>query len=146
MSRFRKLSHTVWLCQYHIVWVAKYRFRILADRVGGEVDRCIRAFTEHQKGEVIELNVQVDHIHSSGGNGPRYLVFNTTTLGQPVSKIGALMGSKHGYWWPSASFICSESSQRSIAALPKRHCLPSFCPGMRPSCTSLYSVDLGIFK
>jgi putative transposase len=29
MSRFRKLTHAIWHCQYHIVWVPKYRFRIL---------------------------------------------------------------------------------------------------------------------
>ena len=63
MSRFRKLSHTIWHCQYHIIWVPKYRYRILTGRVSEEVSRCVRAFTEHQKGEVVELNVQVDHVH-----------------------------------------------------------------------------------
>jgi putative transposase len=63
MSRFRKLSHTLWHCQYHIVWVPKYRFRILTGEVATEVERCIRAFSEQKKCEVVELNVQVDHIH-----------------------------------------------------------------------------------
>jgi len=63
MSRFRKLSHTIWHCQYHIVWVPKYRYRILTGRVAEEVGRCIRAFVEQQKSEVVELNVQVDHVH-----------------------------------------------------------------------------------
>ena len=63
MSRFRKLSHTLWHCQYHIVWVPKYRFRILTGKIATEVERCIRAFSEQKKCEVVELNVQVDHIH-----------------------------------------------------------------------------------
>ncbi len=63
MSRFRKLSHTIWHCQYHVVWVPKYRHRILTGRVSEEVARCVRAFTERQQGEVVELNVQVDHVH-----------------------------------------------------------------------------------
>ena len=29
VSIFRRLSHTLWRCQYHVVWVPKYRFRIL---------------------------------------------------------------------------------------------------------------------
>ncbi|XOF32694.1 MAG: transposase [Candidatus Electrothrix sp. YB6] len=37
MSRFKKLSHTIWHCQYHIVWVPKYRLRILEGEVGQEV-------------------------------------------------------------------------------------------------------------
>jgi putative transposase len=63
VSRFRRLSHTIWHCQYHIVWTPKYRFRILTGNVGEEVGRCIRAFVEQQKSEVVELNVQHDHVH-----------------------------------------------------------------------------------
>ena len=29
MSRFQKLSHVLWYCQYHIVFVPKYRYRVL---------------------------------------------------------------------------------------------------------------------
>jgi len=35
----------------------------MTGRVGEEVGRCIRAFAEQQKSEVIELNVQDDHVH-----------------------------------------------------------------------------------
>ena len=63
MSRFRKLSQTVWHCQYHIVWTPKYRFKILKGEVAKEVEECIRIFCSHQKCEIIELSVQVDHVH-----------------------------------------------------------------------------------
>ena len=66
MSRFRKLAQTLWYCQYHIVWVPKYRFRILTGNVAEEVENCIRAFSEQQGCEVVELNVQVDHVHLLG--------------------------------------------------------------------------------
>ena len=63
MSRFRKLSHTLWHCQYHIVWVPKYRLRILDGKIADEVEKCIRAFTQQQGCEVVELNIQIDHVH-----------------------------------------------------------------------------------
>lgn len=63
MSRFKKLSQTLWHCQYHIVWVPKYRYRILSGKIGKLVAECVRAFSQQQGGEVIELNVQVDHVH-----------------------------------------------------------------------------------
>lgn len=63
MSRFRRLSHAIWHCQYHVVWVPKYRFRILEGKVADEVERCIRLFCSQEKCEVVELNVQIDHIH-----------------------------------------------------------------------------------
>ena len=63
MSRFRKLSQTIWHCKYHIVWVPKYRLRILEGKIAREVSNCIRAFSERQGGEIVELNIQIDHVH-----------------------------------------------------------------------------------
>jgi putative transposase len=59
MSRFRKLSHTIWHCQYHIIWVPKYRYRVLQ----GEIAAGVRGYADRMGGEVIELSVQVDHVH-----------------------------------------------------------------------------------
>ena len=64
MSRFRKLSQTIWHCQYHIVWVPKYRYRILEGKLAYEVENCIKLFTERQQSEVVELNIQPDHVHA----------------------------------------------------------------------------------
>ena len=63
MSRFRKLTHAIWHCQYHIVWVPKYRYRILTDALGYDVEHCVRLFSSQKSCEVLELNVQIDHVH-----------------------------------------------------------------------------------
>ncbi|MBI9092103.1 MAG: IS200/IS605 family transposase [Desulfobacterium sp.] len=63
MSRFRKLSQTIWHCQYHIVWVPKYRYRILNGAIASEVGNRIRAFSEQKGCEIVELNIQIDHVH-----------------------------------------------------------------------------------
>ncbi len=63
MSRFKKQSQSIWHCQYHIVWVPKYRHRILKGELARDVEDLIRAFSNQQKCEIIELNVQIDHIH-----------------------------------------------------------------------------------
>jgi len=63
MSRFRKLSHTIWHCQYHIVFVPKYRFRVLEGAIATEVENCIKLFSSQKECEIVEFNVQVDHVH-----------------------------------------------------------------------------------
>ncbi len=63
MSRFYKLSQTIWHCQYHIVWVPKYRYKVLSGEIGIEVKNCIRAFSERKGCKIVELNVQIDHVH-----------------------------------------------------------------------------------
>ncbi|WP_316675474.1 IS200/IS605 family transposase [uncultured Tolumonas sp.] len=63
MSRFEKASHVIWHCQYHIIWTPKCRFRILKDNVGKEVYRQIRILCDQLKIQIVELNVQIDHVH-----------------------------------------------------------------------------------
>lgn len=63
MSRFRKLSHSLWHCQYHIVWTPKYRYKMLRGPIADEVSNCIRSFTQQQECDLIELNIQEDHVH-----------------------------------------------------------------------------------
>ncbi|CAB3804620.1 hypothetical protein LMG28614_06039 [Paraburkholderia ultramafica] len=63
MSRFKRASHVIWHCQYHIVWVPKYRFRVLQGPVGKQVYKCVMVFSQQLGCEVVELNVQPDHVH-----------------------------------------------------------------------------------
>lgn len=52
MRRYEQASHVSWRYQYHIVWTAKYRFRILKGNVGKEVYRCIQVYC-HQMGYIV---------------------------------------------------------------------------------------------
>ena len=63
MSRFRKLSQTIWHCQYHIIWVPKYRYKVLSGKIAREVENCVRTFSEQLGCEIVELNIQMDHVH-----------------------------------------------------------------------------------
>jgi len=83
LSRFRKLSHAIWHCQYHLVWVPKYRYRILQGPIGHEVHNCMQVFSGHLGCEVIELNVQSDYVH-------------LITMVPPKVSISDLMGTFNG--------------------------------------------------
>ena len=63
MSKYKKLSHVVYKCDYQIVWVPKYRFRILKGELKERIEKDIRMLCEWKKSEVVELNIQEDHIH-----------------------------------------------------------------------------------
>jgi putative transposase len=63
MSRFARLSHVIWHCQYHLVWTPKYRYKILTGHVKREVEYCIHVFSSRKGCEIVELNVQIDHVH-----------------------------------------------------------------------------------
>ena len=63
MSKYKKLSHVIYKCDYHIVWVPKYRYRILTGVIKELVESDIRMLCEWKKCEIAEMNVQIDHVH-----------------------------------------------------------------------------------
>jgi len=63
MSRFGKIAHVLWHCQYHLIWVPKYRYKIMEGEMKTELNRCIRQFCEQKHCIVQELNIQSDHVH-----------------------------------------------------------------------------------
>lgn len=62
-SKYRKLSHSIYYCVYHIVWTPKYRLRLLKDVLADTVENKIRAICEWKEVQIEELNIQPDHIH-----------------------------------------------------------------------------------
>jgi len=76
-KRFRKLSHTIYECKYHIVFAPKYRYKILKGDVAGYVEQEIYALCRQKDGvEVLELNIQEEHVHIVLWLPPKYSVSN----------------------------------------------------------------------
>jgi len=63
MSKYKKLSHTVYYCVYHIVWLPKYRYKILEGVIKEFLEGEIKNLSMYKGVEVKELNIQKDHVH-----------------------------------------------------------------------------------
>ena len=74
MSTFKKLSHSIYQCKYHVVWCPKYRYRILTGAVKDQLERDIRGFCGWKEIEVAELSIQEDHVHAVLEIPPKYAV------------------------------------------------------------------------
>ncbi|MBW2308977.1 MAG: IS200/IS605 family transposase, partial [Deltaproteobacteria bacterium] len=101
MGDFRKLAHAVWECKYHIVWCPKYRFRILTGTLGLSVRGIIKQLCEWKKVEILEGNVQIDHIHLVLSILPKYLVSELVGFlkGKSAIKIFDMhLELKRRYW------------------------------------------------
>ena len=40
MEDYKRGSHTMWDCEYHLVWTTKYRYEVLAGMGGSDVASC----------------------------------------------------------------------------------------------------------
>ena len=64
MSRFKKLSHSIYECKYHLLFCPKYRYRIFKDGVAEYTTQQVYDLCSQKDHlEVLELNVQDDHVH-----------------------------------------------------------------------------------
>ena len=73
--QFKRLSHSIYECKYHFVFCPKYRYRIFKDDVAEYVKQQIYVLCQRKdKVEVLELNVQADHVHLVVSIPPKYAV------------------------------------------------------------------------
>lgn len=74
MSKFRKSSHTIHHCKYHIVWCPKYRYRILTGEIAQFIEKGIHTICSWKNVLVLELSVMPEHIHVILDIPPKYSV------------------------------------------------------------------------
>ena len=73
--QFKRLAHSLYGCKYHVVFCPKYRYKILQDEVSSYVEQQIyRLCGQKDDVEVVEVNVQPDHIHLVVSLPPKYAV------------------------------------------------------------------------
>lgn len=63
MQNYRKTSHTTYDCKYHIVWITKYRKKVLVVLVSERVRELIRGICKAHDVEILKGHVSKDHVH-----------------------------------------------------------------------------------
>ena len=89
----KSLSHTKWKCQYHIVFIPKYRKKILYGRVKNDVRKIISTLCKYKDVDIIAGAVCVDHIHLSVAIPPKISISNF--MGYLKGKSALMMFDKH---------------------------------------------------
>ena len=63
MQNYRKTSHTTYDCKYHIVWITKYRKKVLSGQVGIRVRELVIEVCKRNNVEILRGHVSRDHVH-----------------------------------------------------------------------------------
>lgn len=70
----RSISHTRWKCQYHIVFIPKYRKKVLYGKIREDIREIISTLCKYKNVEIIAGAVCIDHIHLSVAIPPKLSV------------------------------------------------------------------------
>ena len=74
MERYESLHHTKWECKYHLVWIPKWRKRVLYGQLRKELGQILRGLAMQKESEVIEGTLRADHVHMVISIPPKYSV------------------------------------------------------------------------
>ena len=74
MHNFQSLSHTTWDCKYHLVWIPKYRKKVLYGNLRQQCGDVLRELVLQKGSNIVEGNLVGDHVHMLISIPPKYAV------------------------------------------------------------------------
>jgi len=74
MNDFRSLSHTKWDCKYHLIWIPKYRKKVLFGSLRKYLGDVFRELALQKECKVLEGHLMGDHVHMLVSIPPKYAV------------------------------------------------------------------------
>lgn len=143
---FHRSSHAVFECQYHVIWVTKYRKRVMT--LQHEREYCgqvlKRAAAEYGM-NILEIEVDEDHVHLQVEIPPQRSVGRGIGILKSVS--ARLMFKRFGYFrrklwagelWGDSYFVRTVG-EGVTAALVRRYISSHSEKGLEPAQGNLFS-------
>lgn len=76
MDKIESLNHTKWDCKYHVVFIPKFRRKILYGELRKHLGDVFRTLAQHKESRIEEGHLQPDHVHMMISIPPKYSVSN----------------------------------------------------------------------
>ena len=121
MEGQRKSSHAIYRCEYHFVWVPKYRYQILVKEVKPRLKEILTELCEWLDIEIIEGAICSDHIHMYVSVPPKYSTSHIMKIlkGKSANRLREEfpeLGKK--YWglhiWARGYFVSTVGIDRDV--------------------------------
>ena len=74
MNNYSKLSHTTWECKYHLIWIPKYRKKVIYGQLRKYLGEIFRDLALQRESNIIEGHLMGDHVHLLISIPPKYAV------------------------------------------------------------------------
>ena len=74
MQDVKSLTHSVWECKYHVVWILKYRRKKLYGDLREYLGEIFHELARQKESKIVEGHLCPDHIHALIEIPPKYSV------------------------------------------------------------------------
>src|ERR1700691_3529564 len=101
MDKYWRGAHTTHRLMYHLVWIPKYRKRVLKGKVAERIAELLHECADMNRWKIEELNVQNDHIHILVRMRPEISVSKMVKLFKGMSSkvIREEFPELKEFWW-----------------------------------------------
>ena len=87
------LSHTKWQCQYHIVFIPKYRRKTMYGQAKEDIREILKTLCGYKNVEILEGSVGTDHVHLCAKIPPKIAV--SEFMGYLKGKSALMIFDRH---------------------------------------------------
>lgn len=87
------LSHTKWMCKYHIVFTPKYRHKVIYNKLRKDIRVVLKRLCSYKGIEIIEGHLMPDHVHMLVAIPPKYSV--AQVMGYLKGKSSLMIFDRH---------------------------------------------------
>ncbi len=94
MSDYKRTNHTEWDCKYHIVFIPKYRKKVLYGKLREGLGVVFRRLAHQKECEIEEGHLMADHVHMMVSIPPKYSV--ASVVGFVKGKSAIWIARNHG--------------------------------------------------
>ena len=74
MSKYKTLQHTECDCKYHVIFIPKYRRKVLYGQIRRELGDVFRRLARQKESEIEAGHLVADHVHMMISIPPKYAV------------------------------------------------------------------------
>ena len=92
-KKYNSLAHTARMCEYHIVFIPKYRRKVIYNQYRKDLIDIIKALCKYRGVEIIEGHRMPDHVHLLLAIPPKYSV--SSFMGYLKGKSALMMFDQH---------------------------------------------------
>ena len=92
-KKANSLSHTKWMCKYHIVFTPKYRRKVIYNQYKDSIRDILKQLCGYKGVEIIEGHLMPDHVHMLVSIPPKISV--SSFMGYLKGKSALMIFDKH---------------------------------------------------
>jgi len=120
-NEIKKLDHSSYRCQYHIVFAPKYRRKAIYGELKADIGKILRKLCEEKKVELIEAEACPDHIHMLVSIPPYISI--SQFMGYIKSKSALIIFDRHAnlkykygnrHFWATGYFVDTVGKNEKI--------------------------------